>query len=99
MCCGSTRTSSRIDALIIKKTLALCFARASSGSSPTLHPVLGIAIFAPSLACALTADADAAAYRGFADRLEDGLKRRLASQPAALHSFVQTIVLAKQGRS
>jgi hypothetical protein len=39
---------------------------------------------------------DAAAYRGFADRLEDKLKRRLASQPAALHSFVQTIVLGKQ---
>jgi hypothetical protein len=29
--------------------------------------------------------------------LENGLKRRLVSQPAALDSFVQTIVLAKQG--
>jgi SAM dependent carboxyl methyltransferase len=55
------------------------------------------AIFAPSLACALTAAGDATAYRAFADRLENGLERRLASQPAALHSFVQTIVLAKQG--
>ena len=44
-----------------------------------------------------TGAADAAAYRAFADRLEDGLKRRLASQPAGLHSFVQTVVLAKHG--
>jgi hypothetical protein len=32
----------------------------------------------------------------FGDRLEQGLKRRLASQQAAMHSLVQTTVLAKQ---
>jgi hypothetical protein len=40
---------------------------------------------------------DAEALRIFGDHLEAGLKRRLASQPAAMHSFVQTIVLAKLG--
>jgi hypothetical protein len=53
--------------------------------------------FAPSLACALAAAADPAACGAFAERLEDRLKRRLANQPTPLHSFVQTIVLAKQG--
>ena len=38
---------------------------------------------------------DAEALGGFGDQLEQRLRRRLASQPAATHSFVQTIVLAK----
>jgi SAM dependent carboxyl methyltransferase len=55
-------------------------------------------IFVPSLACALS---PARAGKGealgtFADQLEQRLKRRLASQPAAVHSFVQTILLAKR---
>jgi len=51
-------------------------------------------IFAPSLASAL----DDAARRGsFADQLEARLKQRLAQRPMPFHSFVQTIVLAKEG--
>lgn len=55
-------------------------------------------VFMPSLASALTRVriGDAEALTAFGDRLEDGLKRRLAKQPAAMHSFVHTIVLAKQ---
>lgn len=52
--------------------------------------------FAPSLACALAGSGGNGAGAAFADRLEDGLKRRLANRPAPLHSFVQTMVLAKQ---
>jgi hypothetical protein len=55
--------------------------------------------FAPSLACALSGAGVNGAGSAFADRLEDTLKRRLANRPAPLHSFVQTIVLAKQGSS
>jgi hypothetical protein len=54
------------------------------------------AIFMPLLASPLTPTGNAEAFRAFVDRLEDSLKRRLASQPAPLHSFVQTIVLARQ---
>jgi hypothetical protein len=53
--------------------------------------------FAPSLACALTGATDPTVCCAFADRLEDRLKRRLVDRPGPLHSFVQTIVLAKQG--
>jgi len=53
------------------------------------------ATYAPSLAGAL-ADARNGAGRAFADRLESGLKRRVANQPVPLHVFVQTMVLAKQ---
>jgi hypothetical protein len=55
-------------------------------------------VFMPSLASALDRirSGDNEALRIFGDRLEAGLKRRLASQPAAMHSFVQTIVLAKR---
>jgi hypothetical protein len=42
-------------------------------------------------------DGDAEALRSFADRLQEGLTRRLASQPASTDSFVETIVLAKCG--
>jgi hypothetical protein len=56
-------------------------------------------VFMPSLASALTRvrDGDSEGLRSFADRLQDGLTRRLASQPASTDSFVETIVLAKYG--
>ena len=56
-------------------------------------------VFMPSLASALTRvrDGDAEALRSFADRLQEGLTQRLASQPASTDSFVETIVLAKCG--
>jgi SAM dependent carboxyl methyltransferase len=62
------------------------------------HALFFRSVFMPSLACALNSvrAGDAAALRDFGDRLEIGLKRRLASQPYAMHSLVQTIVLAKQ---
>ncbi|HEY6293166.1 MAG TPA: SAM-dependent methyltransferase [Terriglobia bacterium] len=63
----------------------------------TRHARFFRAIFVPSLASALNSVGDAVASRAFADRLEDGLKRRLMNQPVPLHSFVQTMVLAKQG--
>jgi hypothetical protein len=53
-------------------------------------------IFVPSLASAI---ANEEKRNVFPDRLEEKLKRRLADAPLALHSFVQTIVLAKQGSS
>jgi hypothetical protein len=52
-------------------------------------------VFVPSLASAI---ADEGKRNLFADGLEQKLKRRLADQPIPLHSFAQTIVLAKQGR-
>ncbi len=64
----------------------------------TKHALFFRSIFMPSLASALerVRSGDAEALHIFGDRLEAGLKRRLASQPAAMHSFVQTIVLAKR---
>lgn len=55
--------------------------------------------FTPSLGSALAhvRSDDAEALRIFGDRLEDGLKRHLATEPAALHSIVQAVVLARQG--
>jgi hypothetical protein len=53
-------------------------------------------VFVPSLALGLTETHDAEQRRLFADRFEHRLKRRLASQPEPLHSFVQTIVMAKR---
>jgi len=50
------------------------------------------AIFVPSLASAIP---DPARRLSFADHLEQKLKQRLAVDPAPLHSFVQTMVLAK----
>jgi hypothetical protein len=55
------------------------------------------AVFVPSLASTLTrtrAD-NGEAVRRFADRLQDGLIKRLARHPAPTDSFVETIVLAK----
>ena len=62
------------------------------------HALFFRSVFMPSLASALdrVRAGDAEALRVFGDRLEAGLKRRLASQPAAMHSLVQTIVLAKR---
>jgi hypothetical protein len=65
----------------------------------TKHAQFFRSIFAPSLASALARAGDPDEHRVFGDRLAQGLTRRLASQPRALHSLVQTIVLAKQGSS
>jgi len=64
----------------------------------TKHALFFRSVFMPSLASALdrVRSGEAGATRIFGDRLEAGLKRRLASQPSAMHSFVQTIVVAKQ---
>jgi hypothetical protein len=51
--------------------------------------------FVPSLASALARSRDAERCRAFGDRFQEGLKRRLAHQPAAIRSLVATIVLAK----
>jgi hypothetical protein len=54
------------------------------------------ATFMPSLASALAPDRGAEGCRLFIDRLADGLKRRLVSEPAPQHQNVQAIVLAKE---
>lgn len=55
-------------------------------------------IFVPSLACALSPAraGNGAGVAAFADQVEQRLKRHLASQPGAMPSFAQTIVLAKK---
>ena len=63
----------------------------------TRQALLFRSIFVPSLALSLTEAHDAEQRRIFSDRFENGLKRRLATQPAPLHSFVQTLVVAKRG--
>jgi hypothetical protein len=65
----------------------------------TRHALFFRTIFVPTLASALTRvrAGDTVAFRAFADRVETGLRRRLAMQPAPLHSVVETIVVAKQG--
>jgi SAM dependent carboxyl methyltransferase len=52
----------------------------------------------PTLASALTrvGVGDTEAFQTFADRLETGLKHRLAAQPRPLQATVEAIVLAKQ---
>jgi hypothetical protein len=64
----------------------------------TKHALFFRSIFVPSLASALdrVRSGDANALRIFSDQLEARLKRRIASQPRAMHSFAQAIVLAKQ---
>jgi hypothetical protein len=64
----------------------------------TKHALFFRSGFMPSLAGALTRvrAGNSMALKNFGDRLEHGLKRRVAREPAAMHSFVQTIVLAKQ---
>ncbi len=71
------------------------------GNKETLaakHALFFRSIFMPSLASALdrVRAGDPDATRIFGDQLEDRLKRRVASQLRPMHSFAQTIVLAKQ---
>jgi hypothetical protein len=63
----------------------------------TKHALFFRSIFAPSLGSALVREhaGHAEVLAAFGDQLEQRLRRRLASQPAATHSFVQIIVLAK----
>jgi hypothetical protein len=70
----------------------------NAGALATKQALFFRAVFMPSLASALTRvrAGDAEALRIFGDRLEAGLKRRLASQPAPMHSLVQVMVLAKR---
>ena len=64
----------------------------------TKHALFFRSIFVPSLASALVRvqAGDAAALGTFGDQVEQRLKRRLAGQPAATHSFVHSMVLAKK---
>lgn len=52
--------------------------------------------FAPTLACALAAHRDPGSAHAFSERLEQGLRERVASHPAPINHLVGTIVLAKQ---
>ena len=54
------------------------------------------ATFVPSLLPALAASRSPAERQMFADRLEEGLQRRLLDHPAPIDQLVGTIVLAKQ---
>ena len=67
----------------------------------TKHALFFRSVFAPALAVALTRvrAGDAEALLVFGDRLQNGLRRRMGSQPAPMHSFVHTIVLAKNRSS
>lgn len=58
------------------------------------HAAFFRSIFVPSLAASI---GDVDSRNAFPDRLEDKLKRRLLSQLMPLHSFVQTMLLAKNG--
>jgi hypothetical protein len=62
----------------------------------TKHALFFRSIFVPSLATALVRADDAEACRAFGVQITNGLKLRLARQPAAMNSFVSTIVLAKR---
>jgi hypothetical protein len=62
----------------------------------TRHARFFRSVFAPSLASPI---ADQGKRRVFPDRLEEKLKGHLADRPAPLHSFVQTMVFAKQART
>lgn len=57
------------------------------------HAAFFRAIFVPSLSSSIS---DGGKRHGFADCLEQKLKRRLSERPTPLHSFVQVMVLAKQ---
>lgn len=58
------------------------------------HAAFFRAIFVPSLASVL---AEAGKRATFADHFEQKLKQRLSEQATPLHSFVQVMVLAKEG--
>jgi hypothetical protein len=60
------------------------------------HAAFFRAIFVPSLSSSIS---DAGNRNTFADCLEQKLKKRLSERPTPLHSFVQVMVLAKQGSS
>ena len=64
----------------------------------TSHALFFRTIFVPTLASALNRvrAGDPEAFQDFADRVETGLRHRLATQPTLLHSVVETIVIAKQ---
>ena len=61
------------------------------------HVLFFRSIFVPSLASALVRvrAGDTEALGTFGDQLEHRLRRSLAGQPKAMHSFVQAMVLAK----
>ena len=54
------------------------------------------AVFVPSLSQALAPTRDAGERQIFADRLEEGVRRRIASNPASLENMVGIIALHKQ---
>jgi hypothetical protein len=58
------------------------------------HAAFFRAIFVPSLSSSIS---DAGKRNAFADCLEQKLKKRLSEHPTPLDSFVQVMVLAKQG--
>jgi len=60
------------------------------------HAAFFRAIFVPSLSSSIS---DAGNRNTFADCLEQKLKKRLSEHPMPLHSFVQVMVLTKQGSS
>jgi hypothetical protein len=61
------------------------------------HALFFRSVFMPSLAAALSRvrAGDENALLAFGDRLERGMKERVVRDPRAMHSLVQTIVLAK----
>jgi hypothetical protein len=54
------------------------------------------AVFVPSMSQALASTRGAAERQMFADRLENGVQRRIAANPASLENMVGIIVLNKQ---
>jgi len=64
----------------------------------TKHALSFRATFAPTLAGALEQNSDPQRVRAFSDRLERGLKRRLASQPRPIITQVETIVFTRAVR-
>jgi hypothetical protein len=59
------------------------------------HALFFRTVFAPTLAGALAPSGEPERRRAFSDRLEIGLKQRLADRPQPIDSLVETIVLAK----
>jgi len=62
----------------------------------TKHARLFRSIFVPSLTLSLTAAHDAEQRHIFAEHFEQRLKQNLSNRPRPLHSFVQTLVVAKE---
>jgi hypothetical protein len=54
------------------------------------------AVFVPSMSQALASTRGAEKHQMFAERLEEGLRRRIASNPASLENMVGIIILHKQ---